>query len=97
MRDCPVVCTVVRSTPWFVSARCVQLERLAADKAAQQLQLERDLQAARQEAQQVGTFGQVDRQAQCADVSISVLGTRRCGIVCTTQQHTPNQTARVRR
>lgn len=33
---------------------CVQLERLAADKAAQQLQLERDLQAARQEAQQVG-------------------------------------------
>ena len=32
----------------------LQLERLAADKAAQQLQLERDLQAARQEAQQVG-------------------------------------------
>lgn len=71
----------------------MQLERLAADKAAQQLQLERDLQAARQEAQQVGRFG----RDQCADVSISVLGTRRCGIVCTTQQHTPNQTARVRR
>jgi len=33
----------------------VQLERLAADKAAQQLQLERDRQAAPQEAQQVGS------------------------------------------
>lgn len=31
----------------------LQLERLAADKAAQQLQLERDLQQARSEAQQV--------------------------------------------
>ena len=51
-----------------------QLERLAAEKAAQQLSLERELDAAREQAERVNRCNPIPPSGQ----PISVLGSRLC-------------------
>ena len=79
----------------------MQLERLAADKAAQQLQLERDLQVARQEAQQVGSSHAEQFRAGCTLLCMSgwfhfLLGRHRAAVAAHSlltpaYSHTPSQ------